>query len=64
MPVYTIKGVWRCGVKRWLVIQDRDPIEVARFELRREAIKWILELEQREKEATKCQPENLKPSTT
>ena len=53
MPVYMIKDVWRCGVKRWLVIQDYNPIEVARFELRREAVAWILKQEQREKQEAK-----------
>jgi hypothetical protein len=42
-PVYTIKDVWRAGVKRWLVLLGDK--EVARFELKREAITWILSQE-------------------
>ena len=40
---YHIKDVWRCGVKRWLVMLDDK--EVARFELKREAIAWIISQE-------------------
>jgi hypothetical protein len=43
MPVYTIKDVWHCGIKRWLVLLGDK--EVARFELKREAIAWILKQE-------------------
>lgn len=43
LPKYRIKDVWRCGVKRWLVLLGET--EVARFELKREAIAWILKQE-------------------
>lgn len=36
---YHIKKVWRGGYKRWLVLLDDK--EVARFELKREAVAWI-----------------------
>ena len=41
--IYRIKKVWRCGVKRWLVMLDDK--EVARFALKREAIAWIISQE-------------------
>jgi hypothetical protein len=40
---YRIVDVWRCGVKRWLVMWGQT--EVARFDLKREAIAWILKQE-------------------
>jgi hypothetical protein len=45
---YTIKDVWRCGVKRWLVLIDDR--ESARFELKREAVQYVLEQERKEKQ--------------
>jgi hypothetical protein len=43
---YRIKDVWRCGVKRWLVLLGDT--ELARFELKREAIDWIIEKEKKQ----------------
>jgi hypothetical protein len=40
---YRIVKVWRCGVRRWLVLLGDT--EVARFALKREAIDWIMKQE-------------------
>ena len=46
---YTIKGVWRCRVRRWLVILQGKfgPVEVARFGLKREAIAYVIAQEKK-----------------
>lgn len=48
-PHYRIKDVWRCGIKRWLVLLGDK--EVARFELKREAIEWAMAQWRRESQS-------------
>jgi hypothetical protein len=46
-PKYVIERGWRSGVKFWFVRRVGDTIDVARFNLKREAIDWVMKEEKK-----------------